>query len=514
MLPNYKYREIIRTHAIAPELSLRALAKLNNCSYSATRRVIKRAEKYKLDLPSSHLLKDSEIKETLYPDIIESEARKRPIDIENIYRELCQKKRKTITVLYIQYRAIDPSTAYSKSHFFLLVRTALKKRKLAMRQQHIAGDVVYIDYAGTKMFYEVDDVFYELKVFVGCLGASKKLFALATPGETTQDWLEGMQKMFEYFGGVTKVISIDNAKALVTKAKLLPLLNQNLERFAEHYGCIFDGCRVGSPQDKSLAELGVKFITQRILRPAKSDCKFKSPEEANEYLQRGVEALNNENFQRLNTTRNQLFEDIEKRELSPLPERAYEYLSQFQKVKVPSDYHILHKQHYYSVPHTLANEQVIVRVINNTIIISFDHEIVAVHQIKRDINGCTTLTEHLSPEHRAESLKTREEYLSWANSIGQSTVKYVQWLYTRVENPNSRAVGKQCQHLVKVSRKTDNALFDFSCRYALEHEHPPSEISLVISSIDSLEDDSMTLNVGEQRYLRGSEYYGGRHDRH
>ena len=513
MTPVQTLRDVIRTKSVAPILSDRNIAKICKCSPATVGRVLKRAKKLAMDLPTSLLLRDNELKDALYPDIRDESCNKRRPDYEVAHKELLKRKGKSRTVLYLEYRAIDPNTAYSKSHYFMLLRTFLKVRRIAMRQQHQAGDVVYIDYAGTVVYYQDEGATIAVKVFVGCLGASKKLFAWATVGERTRDWVEGMTRMFSYFGGVTQVISIDNATALVAKPGLLPVLNDNIRRFAVHYNCIVDSCRVGTPQDKSLAELGVKHITQRILRPMNSNkMVFTSLVELNDYLSSEVEKLNNERFQKMETTRNKLFDEVEAPVLLPLPANPFALVHSYRKVKVPVDYHIIHNQHAYSVPHTLANKYVEVREINEKLIIDFNNRTVAKHDISLKLGGETTCFEHLSPAHQAESLKTKEEYLKWACTVGVATEQYIEWLYTRTSNVNSRAIGKQCAHLIKVCEKLGEAEFNFACKYALRLKLSAFDIDLAISSMGQMDELTPPPNVGNQRFIRGKNaFLGGRH---
>ena len=113
-----------------------------------------------------------ELAETLYPRIHGSDTSRREPDYDEHYKQSLKKNGKSKTVLYLEYRAKDSETALSKSQYFAKVRKYLKKCRLAMRQQHLAGEVVYIDYAGTKISYEKDGKKVWLKVFVGVLGAS------------------------------------------------------------------------------------------------------------------------------------------------------------------------------------------------------------------------------------------------------------------------------------------------------------------------------------------------------
>jgi len=505
-------RGVIHSLFVMPGATNSQIARLNGCSRQSVRRLISKLASCHLEHPAAVQSTNTEITQLLYPSLQSKVGTKREPDYTDIYKESLKKHGKTITVQYLEYQAINPDTAYCKTQYFYLVRKFLKKSHLAMRQQHVAGEVTFIDYAGTKICYEKDGEKIWLKVFVACLGASKKLFAFATAGERTIDWLNGMTRMFGYYGGVSEVISIDNATALVAIPGLLPALVKNIALFGTHYGCIIDSCRVGMPQDKALVELGVKFAKQRILIPMNTNMTFHSIEEVNEHLANEVEKLNNLPFQKINTTRNKLFDEIEKPVLKPLPATRFEAICEFKTLKVPPTYHLLIGQHEYSVPYTLAQEVVEVLVTQSHVKVEFDNKLVAEHQRNDDIGGCTTLTEHMPAQHQAEALKTQDEYLDWAGNIGENAVLYVQVQYSKTTNPKSRAIGKQCQSLVNLCAKSGSVIFNRACDYALRHQIKPAEMPLVISAIDDLEPSEIPTPLLAHRNIRGKESFGGHYE--
>jgi transposase len=512
MLPIEKIRNIIRTKFISICASARTIAKLCECSHQSVIRVLKKAAKCDLTHPVSLQCTDREITQLLYPSLHEKVGSKRDPNYEVELKESLKKKGKSRTVQYLEYRAIDKETAYSKTQYFYLVRKYLKKRHLTMRQQHRAGEVVYVDYAGTRVCYEKDGKKVWLKVFVGCLGASKKLFAYATVGERTVDWINGMERMFEYFGGVTEVISIDNAKALVTKPGLIAVLVKNLALFGEHFKSIIDACRVGMPQDKSLVELGVKFITQHAIIPMNNDMTFHSADEINAYLAIAVESLNNGKFQKLNTSRNELFDQIEKAELRPLPKTKFEVISDFKINKVPATYHIFHGQHEYSVPYRLAHEHVEIIVNQTHLKVIYQHQLVVVHKLSDEIGGCTTLIDHMPPQHQAEANKTKDEYLKWAQRIGRNVEAYIEVQYQRTTNSKSIAIGKQCQALMNLCANKGTDAVNKACNYALINDMPPSEMGLVFSALDDLDVPQVKTTHLIHQNIRGKDSFGGHHD--
>ncbi len=92
--------------------------------------------------------------------------------------------------------------------------------------------------------------------------------------------------------------------------------------FAGHYQTVILPARVRRPQDKALVENAVNLVYQRIYAPLRNRI-FYSLEELNEAMWDLLEQHNNTPFQRLKTSRRELFDNIEKQVLKPLPKERY-----------------------------------------------------------------------------------------------------------------------------------------------------------------------------------------------
>ncbi len=517
MITVNKIRSAIRAISVLPTSSIRKLGQLLGVSHQTMMRLKKRCKRAEVILEEAEQLTDTELKQKLYPTITENNSYKRQPDVEYIVVELTKPrgKGKTASVLYLEYVAKDPSTAMSRSHFFRIVNKALKRTKLAMKQLHAAGEVVYIDYAGHKIYYLSGGKKVWVKVFVAVLGASKKVFAHATYGEKTLHWIDGMTRMFNDFGGVTEVVSMDNATALVAKPGLIANLTRNVAAFGEHYKCIMDTCRVGKPQDKAHAELGVKFVTQRILRPMMQDHTFFSLEEINQYLARQVELLNSLPFQGLDISRNDLFERNEKPALQPLPAQPYLMIVDQLKQKVPANYHVKYLKHEYSVPYQHRGELVDIVVDQSNLRVFFESKLIATHVVKDEPMGATTLLEHMPAEHLADyQSMDKDANLKWAKNTGEAVEKLVAKWYSKTANAKSRAIGKRCMALMKLSTKNGEDVLADACEYANLHGlTTPSDIALIINVRNDADGfDALPSRKVAHKNIRGAGYFGGHHE--
>src|SRR5690606_22041103 len=94
---------------------------------------------------------------------------------------------------------------------------------------------------------------------------------------------------------------------------------------------------------------------------------FYGVRELNQRISELLKDLNDRPMKKLGgVSRNELFENIERAELKPLPTEKYE-LAHWKKVRVNIDYHIEYDKHYYSVPHRLLKEEMEVRATKNLV---------------------------------------------------------------------------------------------------------------------------------------------------
>ena len=104
-------------------------------------------------------------------------------------------------------------------------------------------------------------------------------------------------------------------------------MNETFLDFSEHYGTAVLPARVYKPRDKSLVEGAVKILYTGIYSVLK-DQQFFDLESMNQGILQLLEKHNTSNFTGRSYSRRQLFEELEKHELSLLPVQRYEIRKQ------------------------------------------------------------------------------------------------------------------------------------------------------------------------------------------
>ena len=173
--------------------------------------------------------------------------------------------------------------------------------------------------------------------------------------------------MYEYFGGVTRILVPDNTTTAVIHNNdwYNQELNTIYHEMAEHYNTAIIPARVRAPKDKPNAEGSVGVISTWITAALRNE-QFFSLAELNKAIRRKLEEFVNRPFQKKEGTRYEIFRDEELPLLAKLPATPYE-LAEWKKATVQFNYHISVDGMLYSVPYEYIKRKVDVRVTDTII---------------------------------------------------------------------------------------------------------------------------------------------------
>lgn len=173
----------------------------------------------------------------------------------------------TLMLLWQEYRASHPQ-GFAYSWFCEHYRSWVGRLDLVLRQEHRAGEKLFVDYAGQTVPVTDRDT-SELRcasIFVGVLGASNYTYAEATWSQELPEWIGSHVRCFEFLGGVPEIVVPDNLKSGVTHAhRYEPEVNPTYRELARHYGVAVIPARAARPRDKAKAEAGVQLVERWIL---------------------------------------------------------------------------------------------------------------------------------------------------------------------------------------------------------------------------------------------------------
>jgi transposase len=210
------------------------------------------------------------------------------------------------------------------------------------------------------------------------LSHSRRIFVKAFLSERGDDWREGVAAAFRHFGGVTRTVLGDNARALV-------LEHNRLARTVVFHPAYLAFCRDWDVQPRSCApyrartkgkvESGVKYVKRNAL----AGRSFESFAALEAHLAAWAQAVDDRVHGTTNEKPSERFERAERTALRPLPARPLVVREQRLRRKVANDPLVDVSTVRYSVPHGLVGESVDVQVGETTVRIFHVGVLVATH---------------------------------------------------------------------------------------------------------------------------------------
>lgn len=413
--------------------------------------------------------------------------------------------------LWNEYKAMHPD-GFKLSQFRHYIYRWQKQSKPTMHIEHKAGDKMYVDFTGAKLDV-TDPASGEVKaveVFVAILGASQLTYVEAVMSQGKEDFIHACRNAVEYFGGTPDAIVPDNLRSAVTKSgKYEPEINRSFEDFASHYGMSVLPARAYRPRDKALVEGAVKIVYRRIFARLRDET-FHSLDNLNSAVRHELDAHNTAPFKDRTYSRRQLFDEIERDALAPLPRIRYELRTELRATVMKNGHVVLSTdKHYYSVPHTMIGLKVKLLFTQRSVDIYHHHQCIASHTRARRPYGYTTDPDHLASTHKFVTEWSAEKFLAWAGGIGSDVHHYIDRIFQQAQHPEQAY--RSCLGILTITRKVGNERLNNACRRAAEYGTYNYSIirSILERGYDSADSaDTSTGSIPDHDNIRGSEHYG------
>ncbi len=487
--------------------SYREIANSLNISIGSVSDYLSRAKAAGLTWPLPDDMTDETLFSMLFLPTSKADKKHVKADWEQIYKEY-RKKGMTLRLLWREYREQYPE-GLGYSQFCHHYQVYSKTLNPVMHQCHQAGEKTFVDYAGMTMEWidAITGEIHKAQVFVGCLGASQYVFAEATATQQLSDWITSHIHMFEYFGGVTEMLVPDNLKSGVTKAhRYDPDINPNYQHLCEHYGTAIVPARAMSPKDKAKVENAVGIVERQLMAPLRHRT-FTSLAEINVALKEGLKKLNMQPFQKMKTSRDELFQTVDKPALKPLPLARYQY-AQWKKAKVALDYHINFDEHFYSVPYQHIRQTIEIRATGKTIECFLKQQRIASHIRSYDRYRYTTLTEHMPKSHQVQAEYSLNFIMENAKKIGLNTSAFIEHMLSARAFPQQAY--RACYGLIRLENRFNAFRLEKACAKGLligatRYQEIETMLKNHLEEVP-LPENNITIHLTHHN-IRGAHYY-------
>lgn len=507
-----QYREILRLTAMG--LSQRSIMDSAGCAQKTVVKVQRRARELKLSWPLDDAMTDAVLDEMLFPKAPKVSTTRQMPNFNYIRRELQRNgvNKKLLWTEYLETCRLSGGEPLMYSQFCYYIQKDEQRRRATMHISRKPGEQIEVDWAGDPAYIIDPDTGEVTKahIFVGVLSYSQYPYVEAFINEQQAPWITAHIHMFEYFGGVSKILVPDNCKTAVIRNGDWndPQVNAVYHEMAEHYSCAIVPARVRAPKDKPNAEGTVGIISTWIIA-ALRDEQFFSLAELNAAIRKKLYDFSRKPFQKKDGTRYNIYLEEEFPVLMPLPQTRYE-LAEWKQATVQFNYHISVDSMYYSVPHEYIKRKVDVRVTDSTIEVFYKQARIASHRRLYGRKGQhSTVTAHMPEDHQKYLEWNGDRFRRWGAQIGPSTATVVNAILTsqRVEQQSYRS----CMGLLKLTDKYSPARLENACTLALSYTASPSYKNvkdiLAADRDKALADKKEDAEPNPYALTRGSDYY-------
>jgi len=503
-----KIKEVLRLKWGCSGLSNRRIATSCGIPRSTVGDCIRRATAAGLSWPLPDDMDDTRLETLLYPSTA-SVTDQHPLpDFAEVHQEM-KRKGMTLSLLWQEYKERH-SDGYQYTRFCTLYRTWRGKLALSMRQTHLAGEKMFVDYAGPTIAIvnACTGEIRQAQVFVSVLGASSYTYSEATWSQGLPDWIGSHIRAFQFYGGVPEIVVPDNLKSGVTKpCRYDPEINPSYADMARHYGIAVIPARVRRPKDKAKAEAGVQVVERWIMAALRHHTFF-SLAEANAAILELLVKLNNRPFRKLPGCRREAFETLDAPALRALPDQPYEY-AEWKIARVGIDYHVEVDGHYYSVPYQLIKHQVDIRISQRMVECFHRSRRVATHARSYRKGRHTTVSGHMPKAHQSYAEWTPERLIRWTRTIGNATADVAQQIMDSRLHPQQGF--RACLGMMRLGKQYGDKRLEAACNRAIvtgcvSYKSIKSILKNGLDRQPLPETQSIQLPITHDN-IRGSNYY-------
>jgi len=406
----------------------------------------------------------------------------------------------------ISYRHdLEGKVSYSSfKRFIRKNKLQIIKDRTTCRLEVEAGSQLQIDYA--KVGTINDPLTGKRKTvyaFIGTLSYSRYKYVEFVFSQNQQSFVNSHIKMFNFFGGIPKVIVLDNLKSGVIKPDLYNLIiNKSYAEMAEYYDCFINPCRVAAPKDKGIVERDVQTVREQF-KKLKAINNNLTISEANKTILDWIRNIYG--LRPHGTTNLKPFEEyikVEHPALQTLPAEVFE-AALWKEAVVHPDHYIQVNKKAYSIPHSYVGKKVMVKVTSNLVSVFYNEQLIKQHTIP---NGYRQTDFNDFPENmqaaidRGLPLLLRKKAANICDQLGI--------LIDKVLSPHAFINVRKAQGILSVAEKHPvEAVRKASIEALVNHRNVTPKLFLSLIENQPEVEEQLTISEQTKSFIRKAEYF-------
>jgi transposase len=367
----------------------------------------------------------------------------------------------TLTKVHIKLLRSGVETSYSSLYRFVQEHIGTGSRGTVRIAETEPGEVAEVDFG--RLGYLFDTAVNRLRALyalVVTLVFSRYQYVHITRRQDLPALIGGIEAAWEFFGGVTRRLIIDNMKAAVVKSsRYEPVFNRTFLEYSQYQGFIIDPAVARHPQGKATVERQIPYVRENFFKGEEFiDC---------EHVQReAVKWCTNVAGMRIHgTTRKRprlVFEEHEKALQLPLREERFD-VPKWSTATVHPDHHIRFGSALYSLPTEYIGKKVEIRADSRLMRIYHQGAVIKTHPLVPEGKRSTDYEDY--PKHKtAYAMRNCDYYIGKAKEVGTNCGSFMEQLLSG-DFPWSKL--RQAQKLIRLSEKYGAVRVEQACVRAL-----------------------------------------------
>jgi len=292
---------------------------------------------------------------------------------KTVFEVICERHDLTGKVSYTSYK-----------RFIRIHKLTIFPGRSTCRMEVEAGNEVQIDYARICMLFD-PAIGHKRKLyaFIGTLSHSRMKYVELTFRQDQTSFVGSHIRMFNFWGGITKRINIDNLKAGVIKPDLYnPSLNRAYGEMIEYYGGFVDTSRVAHPKDKGKVERDVQTVREAVRKAIVQNPGIGLSELNRLIMDWSINTYGQKEHGTTHEKPYSVFVEREKPALKALPAEPFE-LTVWKKATVHPDHYIQFASKAYSVPHAYVGKTVWIKASERIVKVFYNEKLIKQHVITK-----------------------------------------------------------------------------------------------------------------------------------
>jgi len=354
---------------------------------------------------------------------------------------------------------------YSSLHRFAIKRCSFHERqRITVRVADVEpGELAEVDFGRLGLVPDPETgrrcVLHALIV---TLVYSRHQYIHVTTTQKIPDLIDGLEDAWEYFGGVTARVVLDNLRAAITKSdRYDPIFQRTFEEYAARRGFVIDAAVVRHPTGKPHVERQVQYVRESFFRGEDWLDVAHVQREAIRWCteiagQRIHGSICEKPIVRF---------DVEKAALHPLSAPRFDPPS-WAKCKVHPDHHIQFDRAIYSIPTRHVGKRLWVRADRKLVRAFFEGELVKTHP-RKPPGGRSTDYDDYPKELAAYAMRDPARMITEGRGQGKHVGRFMERL---LSGAFPWAHLRQAQRLLRLGNKYGRERLDAACRRALHFD--------------------------------------------